>query len=122
MECHFFQSRTGDAITDKLEKATVQAKIRHEVESILDELLGEDLYRHCFLSSDEAWTLRYNYHSVVSFPDETIYTGHVLAKAKKKYARFIEAKQHRFAFCVRVRGKYLDDMDLVLKRDDEGEL
>jgi len=106
-------------MTKKVEKAAVQSKIRHEVGIILDELLGEQLYRHCFVSGDEAWTLRYRYDSIANFPDETIYPGHVLAKAKKKYARFIEEKEHRFAFCVRVRGRY--DMDVVLNRVDEKE-
>lgn len=115
-------SRARDAMTKNIDKAGVQMKIRRELGFILNELLDEQLYRHCFVSGDEAWTLRYSYYSVAGFPDETVYSGHVLAKAKKKYARFIEAKQHRFAFCVRVRGRYLDDMDVVLNRDDEGEL
>jgi len=105
----------------KIDKAIVQAKIRREVGYILEQSLDEQLYRHCFVSGDEAWTLRYSYHSVAAFPDETICSGHVVAKAKRKYARFIDAKQHRFAFCVRVRGKYIDDMDAVLTRDNEKE-
>lgn len=108
-------------MTGKMYKDFVQMKIRSKVGAVLDELLSEQLYRHCFVSGDEAWTLRYNYAPTASFPDEAIYSGYVLAKAKKKYARFIEEEQqeHRFAFCVRVRGKY--DMDVVLNRTTEGE-
>jgi len=106
-------------MTVKVDKALVQMNIRHEVGVILDVLLGEQLYRHCFVSGDEAWTLRYSYAPMASFHDETIYSGYVLAKTKKKYARFIEEREHQFAFCVRVRGKY--DMDVILNRTNEGE-
>lgn len=106
-------------MTGKVYKDLVQMNIRHEVGVVLDELLGEQIYRHCFISGDEAWTLRYSYAPTASFPDEAIYSGYVLAKAKKKYTRFIEEQEHRFAFCVRVRGKY--DMDVVLNPTNEGE-
>ena len=105
---------------EKVDKAAVQGKIRHEAGFILDGLIGEELYRHCFISGDEAWTFRYSYVPTATFPDETIYSGYVLAKAKKKYARFIQEPEHRFAFCVRVRGRY--DMDVVLNRTDETEI
>ena len=92
---------------------------RRELGFILDEFLGEQLYRHCFVSGDEAWTIRYSYDSIADSHDETICSGHVVAKAKKKYTRLIEEKEHRFAFCVRVRGRY--DMDVVLNRTDGDE-
>lgn len=106
-------------MTAKVDKAAVQMKIRRETGFILDELLGEELYRHCFISGDDAWTFRYSYAPTAVFPDETIFSGHVMAKAKKKYARLIQDQKHRFAFCVRVRGRY--DMDVVLNRTDEEE-
>ena len=106
-------------MADKVDKAVVQMTVRREANFILDELLTEELYRHCFIAGDDAWTFRYNYAPTATFPDETIYSGHVLAKAKKKYARFIEAQEHRFAFCVRVRDRY--DINVTLNRDDQGE-
>lgn len=106
-------------MTEKIDKATVQMKIRHELGIVLDEFLNEQLYRHCFVSGDDAWTVRYSYESPAAFCDETIYSGRVVAKAKKKYAHLIEKKEHRFAFCVRVRGRY--DMDVVLNRTDAEE-
>ena len=42
----------------KVDKAAVQMRIRREVGLILDKLLGEELYRHCFISGDDAWTFR----------------------------------------------------------------
>ena len=100
-----------------VDKAIVQGNIRREVDFLLEALLGEDLHRHCFLTGDDAWTFKYHYAPTATFPDETIWSGHVLAKAKKKYAKFIEAGEHRFAFCVRVRGRY--DVDVRLQRDDQ---
>ena len=105
-------------MAEKVDKSIVQMKIRREVSFILDELLGEDLYRHCFITGDDAWTLKYNYAPMATFPDETICSGHVQAKAKKKYARLVKTREHRFAFCVRVRGRH--DMDVSLERDDDG--
>ncbi len=104
-------------MTEKVDKTAVQMYIRREVDFLLEKLLGEDLHRHCFLAGDDAWTFRYHYAPTAAFPDETIWSGHVLAKAKKKYANLIEAKEHRFAFCVRVRGRY--DMDVSLQRDGQ---
>ena len=91
--------------------------IRSEVGRILDEHLDEELYRHCYISGDEAWTFKYNYASIAEFDDETIYSGHVVAKVKKKYAEFVAEKEHQFSFCARVRGKY--ELDVVLKRSNE---
>jgi len=105
-------------MAEKVDKTIVQMKIRGEVTFILDELLGEDLYRHCFITGDDAWTFRYNYVSTATFPDETIYSGHVSAKTKRKYAHLIDAREHRFAFCARARGRY--DVEVRLERDDEG--
>ena len=102
---------------EKVDKSVVQMKIRREVELILSSLLGDELYQHLFLSGDTAWSFRYSYSPRADFPGETIYCGHVFAKAKKKYARFIQDAEHRFAFCVRVRGR---NMGVVLNRADEG--
>ncbi len=107
-------------MTVKVDKTTVQMKIRSEAGIILDQLLGEELYRHCFISGDDAWTFSYTYVPTAVFPDEIIFSGYVLAKAKKKYSSLIPKFKHRFAFCVRVRGKY--DMDVVLNQTDEVEL
>ena len=104
-----------DVMTAKIEKTDVQKRVRRELGFVLVEFLGEELYRHCYVSGDEAWTVRYSFDSIADFRDETIYSGHVVAKAKKKYARLIEEREHRFTFCVRVRGRY--DMDVVLNRD-----
>ncbi|OGV84025.1 MAG: hypothetical protein A3K19_04665 [Lentisphaerae bacterium RIFOXYB12_FULL_65_16] len=106
-------------MAEKVDKSIVQMNIRREVGYTLDKLLGEDLYRHCFITGDDAWSFRYNYAPTATFPDETVYSGHVVAKGKKKYARFVQEKEHRFAFCVRVRGRY--DMDVQLNRIGEGE-
>lgn len=103
----------------KVDKAVVQMKIRRELGFILDELLGEELYRHCFISGDDAWTFKYSYARTAVLPDETILSGHVTARAKKKYARLTREQKHRFAFCVRVRGRY--DSDVVLNRTNEDE-
>ena len=102
----------------KSDKSIVQMKIRSEVGRILDEYLDEELYRHCYISGDEAWTFKYNYASIAEFHDEIIYSGHVVAKVKKKYAEFVPEKEHQYSFCVRVRGKY--ELDVVLKGSDEG--
>jgi len=66
-------------MTKKIDKATIQMKIRHELGFVLDEFLNEQLYRQCFVSGDEAWTVRYSYESPAAFCDETIYSGHVVA-------------------------------------------
>ena len=107
-------------MVEKWHKGLVQMNLRREVEAVLDRMLNEPLYRHCFVTGDEAWTFRYHYDSVAEFPDETIYTGHVSAKAKKKYAAFINEREHRFSCCVRIRGRY--DADVALNRIDERDL
>ena len=104
-------------MTKDVDKTIVQMNIRREVDFLLEKLLNADLYRHCFLTGDDAWTFRYHYAPTATFPDETIWSGYLLAKVKKKYAKFIEAGEHRIAFCVRVRGRY--DMDVSLQRDDQ---
>ena len=65
----------------------------------------------------DKWTIRYSYSSIVEFSDEAVYSGHLVAKAKRKYARFIRQEKHGFAFSVRVRGRY--DSEVILKRSDE---
>jgi len=48
-------------MTVKVDKTIVQMKIRSEAGSILDQMLGEELYRQSFISGDDAWTFRYTY-------------------------------------------------------------
>lgn len=95
-----------------IDKATVQAKIRSTVSARLDNLLGEALQKRCFLSGEEAWTFRYSHLPAAAFPDETIYSGQVVVKAKKKYQGLVEKPIHHFTFSVRARGRF--DMDVVL--------
>ena len=118
--CEGERSQTRDAMAEKLDKAVVQMKIRREAGFISDDLLDEELYRHCFIADDDAWTFRYGYAPTATSGDETIHSGHVLAKANKNGARFIEDREHRSAFWVRVRGRH--DMDVVLNRTDETEI
>jgi len=107
-------------MVNTIDKANVQAKLRSDVGARLDRLLSGELQKHCFLAGDDAWTFKYAYASVSAFPDEVIYSGRLVAKAKKKYQRFIKSPVHHFAFCVRARTRY--DMDVMLDvTDQEGD-
>ena len=78
---------------ERSDTSIIQGRIRHELQFPLDEYLPEHLSQHCFLSGDDAWSVRYAYSIIANFPDETIYCGSVTAKAKKKFAEFIQRIQ-----------------------------
>lgn len=104
---------------ERSDRSVIQGRIRHELQFPLDEHLPEHVSQRCFISGDDAWSVRYTYSITADFPDETIYCGTVTAKAKKKFAEFIHRNRHEYLFVVRVRSRY--DVEVVLKHIEDEE-
>ena len=101
----------------KIDKIAIQMRIRSKLQITLDDLLGEQLYKHCFITGEDAWNYRYSYCSISQFEDENIYCGRVRVKAKKKYSKILKDSEFLYSFHARMKGRY--DIDIKFHHTKE---